>query len=93
MFRIRVFTPPVQNEHGQLQAGGELRLGNQRVGFVVDLSHWTVGDYERQWKEGTARLLHRARPSDAPHLGALAGRRLRLRPGASRRGDRARLSV
>ncbi len=60
MFRVRVFTPPVQNEDGLLQAGGELRLGNQRVGFVVDLSHWSVGDYERQWKEGTARLLHGA---------------------------------
>src|SRR5262245_33098883 len=56
MFRVRVFTPPAPNEEGLLEAGGELRLGDQRVGFVVDLSHWTVGDYERQWKEGTARL-------------------------------------
>jgi hypothetical protein len=63
MFRVHVFTPPVQNEDGLLQAGGELRLGNQRVGFVVDLSHWTVSDYERQWKEGVARLLHGATKS------------------------------
>ena len=58
MFRVRVFTPPVQNEEGLLQAGGELRLGTERVGFLVDLTHWTVADYERQWKTGTARLLH-----------------------------------
>src|SRR5262245_14811848 len=60
MFRVRVFTPVVQNEDGWLQAGGELRLGNQRVGFVVDLRCWTVADYERQWKDGVARLLHGA---------------------------------
>ena len=60
MFRVRVCTPPVPNEDGLLQAGGELRLGSQRVGFVVDLRHWTVRDYERQWKQGTARLLHGA---------------------------------
>jgi CdiI N-terminal domain len=60
MFGARVFTPPVLNEKGLLEAGGELRLGTERVGFVVDLSHWSVPDYERQWKQGTARLLHGA---------------------------------
>jgi hypothetical protein len=58
MFRVRVFTPPVQNEDGVLQAGGELRLGGERFGFMVDLSHWTIGDYERQWRRGTERILH-----------------------------------
>jgi hypothetical protein len=60
MFRVRVFTPAVQAEDGALQAGGELRLGNQRVGFVVDLRYWSVADYERQWKDGVSRLLHGA---------------------------------
>ncbi len=64
MFRVRVFTPPARNEEGLLQAGGELRLGTERVGFLVDLSHWTVADYERQWKTGIARLLHGS-PSSA----------------------------
>ncbi len=64
MFRVRVFTPPVHNEEGWLQAGGELRLGTARVGFLVDLRYWTVADYERQWKAGIARLLQGS-PSSA----------------------------
>jgi hypothetical protein len=78
MFRVRVFTPPALSEEGLLEAGGELRLGDQRIGFVVDLGYWTVGDYERQWREGTARLLHGAQrsalmtgyrgPGEATHL-------------------------
>jgi CdiI N-terminal domain len=78
MFRVRFFTRPVQNEAGLFQAGGELCLGSQRIGFVVDLSHWSVAEYESQWKEGTARLLHGAPksalmtgyrgPGEATHL-------------------------
>ena len=58
MFRVRVFTPPVQNEDGWLQAGAELRLGSERFAFLVDLQHWTIAEYERQWQEATKRLLH-----------------------------------
>lgn len=78
MFSIRVFTPPVTNENGWLHAGGELALGDARLFFLVDLSHWSVADYERQWHEGITRLLRGAPstalmmayrgPGDEPHL-------------------------
>ena len=79
MFRIRFFTPSVTNQEGKPQAGGELLLGNDRLGFLVDLSHWTQADYERQWHQGVVRLAHgapctalmtawRGPDSDAPHL-------------------------
>jgi hypothetical protein len=64
MFRVRVFTPPVVDAAGWLHAGGELRLGHERLHFLADLSHWDVASYERQWREGVARLLHGA-PSTA----------------------------
>ena len=64
MFRVRVFTPPVMNEEGRLHAGAELRLGTERFCFIVDLRHWQIGDYERQWRDGTERMLHGA-PSTA----------------------------
>jgi hypothetical protein len=60
MFRVRVFTPPVENEDGWLQAGAELRLGSERFAFLIDLRHWTIAEYERQWDEATKRLLHGA---------------------------------
>jgi CdiI N-terminal domain len=64
MFRVRVFTPPALNEEGLAQAGAELRLGSERFGFLVDLSHWQIADYQRQWQAATKRLLHGA-PSTA----------------------------
>jgi hypothetical protein len=33
-----------------------LLLGHTRLCFVAALQHWTVADYERQWREGIARL-------------------------------------
>ncbi len=60
MFRVRVITPPVQNEEGWLQAGAELCLGSERFAFLVNLQHWTIPQYERQWREATRRLLHGA---------------------------------
>lgn len=64
MFRIRFVTPPTRSQEGCLHAGAELRLGGARFGFLVDLSHWQIGDYERQWRNATRRLLHGA-PSSA----------------------------
>jgi hypothetical protein len=64
MFRIRVFTPQVINEDGWPHAGGELVLGNERLHFLVDLRYWSVAAYERQWREGIARLV-RGEPSAA----------------------------
>jgi hypothetical protein len=64
MFRVRVFTPPVVNAEGWPHAGGELRLGTERLRFLVDLRHWSIADYQAQWRAGTARLLHGA-PSTA----------------------------
>jgi len=64
MFRIRVFTPVVQDEKGWQHAGAELVLGPHRRCFVVDLGVWDLGQYERQWREGIARLVQGA-PSTA----------------------------
>lgn len=64
MFRVRVFTPSVVNEDGLPHAGAELVLGAERLRFLLDLSHWSIAAYERQWREGIARVLHGA-PSSA----------------------------
>src|SRR5262245_22084837 len=56
MFGIRVFTPPLTGDDGWPHAGAELRVGVDRMPFRVDLRYWRIADYERQWKEGIARL-------------------------------------
>lgn len=63
MFDIRVSTPPTINEAGFLQAGAELHLGDERLVFAVDLRHWTIIDYEMQWREGIWRILEGATTS------------------------------
>jgi hypothetical protein len=78
MFRVRVFTPSVVDEDGVPHAGAELVLGPERLRFLVDLRYWSIAAYERQWREGLARLLHGAPstalmtayrgPGDATHL-------------------------
>lgn len=62
MLRIRAFTP-APTEEGEVRAGGELIVGDARLCFVLDLSRWTVADYERQWREGLARLAQGASSS------------------------------
>ena len=64
MFRIRFFTPAVQDEVGKWYAGGEMVLGDARCCFLVDLSSWGTAHYERQWREGITRLVQGA-PSSA----------------------------
>ena len=76
MFRIRFFTPAVINEEGWQHAGGELVVGDARMCFLVDLTHWTTGHYARQWQAGIQRLAQGA-PSTA------------LMTGYRGRGDRA----
>ena len=50
MFRIRFSTPAVTNEEGWQHAGGEFILDNTRLCFLVDLSHWGMSAYRRQWR-------------------------------------------
>ena len=60
MFEIRVSTPSVTNQDGFPQAGAELRIGNERLVFAIDLRHWSIPDYEVQWREGIWRILEGA---------------------------------
>jgi hypothetical protein len=79
MFRIRVITPPVVDEAGWPHAGGEFTLGAERMLFLIDLRHWGVADYQRQWQTALERLAHGTPatalltgyrgPGDAAHLG------------------------
>ena len=64
MFRIRAVTPAVQRDDGRRLAGGLLVVGDARLPFVLDLTYWSVADYERQWQAGTRRLVEGA-PSSA----------------------------
>src|SRR4030095_12748717 len=64
MFRIRFFTPLVMNEEGWQHAGGELVVGDARLCFLVDLTHWGIGEYQHQWRAGISRLVQGA-PSTA----------------------------
>jgi len=63
MFDICFSTPSVMNEDGIPQAGAQLRLGNDIFVFTIDLSHWSIPDYEQQWREGIWRLLEGASSS------------------------------
>jgi hypothetical protein len=75
---IRFFTPSVSDEDGRPHAGGVLLLGGTRLCFVADLQYWSIGDYQRQWREGIARLAAGAPstalmtayrgPEDRPHI-------------------------
>ncbi len=56
MFQIRVVTPAVVDETGRHLAGGAFTLGHQRLLFLVDLGHWGVADYQRQWHTALERL-------------------------------------
>jgi CdiI N-terminal domain len=60
MFDIRFSTPAVTSEDGILQAGAQLRLGNDTFIFTIDLRHWSIADYEGQWREGIWRILEGA---------------------------------
>lgn len=64
MFRIKFFTPQITNAEGWQHAGGELILGDARMCFLVDLTHWSIADYYGQWQRGIARLT-RGAPSTA----------------------------
>jgi contact-dependent growth inhibition (CDI) system CdiI-like immunity protein len=56
MFAIRAFRLPMVDASGLPAAWAELRVGATRLRFHLDLSHWRVADYERQWKAGIQRL-------------------------------------
>ena len=56
MFYIGFTTAARTDEEGWRHASGGLELGDESDGFTADLSVWTVGDYEAQWREGIARL-------------------------------------
>jgi hypothetical protein len=56
MFRLRVFTPAV-NDESRPHAGAELVLGSERSTFLIDLAHWPIASYQSQWRAGIARLV------------------------------------
>jgi len=64
MFEVRVVTPVVTNDEGWRHAAAKLQLGEVRLCFLIDLTHWSVRDYEQQWRDGCARLVAGA-PSSA----------------------------
>ena len=78
MFRIRVFAPSLTYAHDSSNAFGELVVGHSRRQFSIDLRHWRVDDYQRQWKAGVSRLVYGASssalvtafrgPDELPHL-------------------------
>lgn len=63
MFAIRIVTPVVTDAEGKRLAGGQLAVGQARLPFLLDCSHWTASDYERQWKAGIRRIADGARSS------------------------------
>jgi len=63
LFRIRIYTPPIVNDAGWPHAGAELIAGVTRLHRRIDLRFWRIADYERQWREGIARLVNGAESS------------------------------
>ena len=96
MFRIRVFTPAVHDENGWRHAGGELTSATGGAASWWISRFWNIADYQRQWREGVARLVqgapstalmtaYRRDPARAARdVGVVAGRVLGLRAGAPR---------
>jgi len=64
VFEIRIATPVVTDEEGRRQALGVLAVGNARLPFRLDCTHWSASAYERQWKAGIRRIADGA-PSSA----------------------------
>jgi len=60
MFRIRVLSAPAALAIDAPTAVGELVVDGARSVFPLDLSHWRVADYQRQWRDGLGRLLRGA---------------------------------
>ena len=56
MFYIGFTSGPQTDEDGWLHALGGIELGIDSDGFAADLGRWNARDYERQWREGVARL-------------------------------------
>jgi len=56
MFYIGFTSAPRVDEEGWRYASGGLELGNDADSFSADLTAWTIQDYEKQWREGVARL-------------------------------------
>ena len=61
MFRIRAVTPRLIDESGAPYALGELRVGNSSAHFLIDLSFYSIADYERQWHSALRHLMHGSR--------------------------------
>lgn len=57
MFYIGFTSAARTDDAGWLHAVGALTLGRATEGFESDLGTWSMADYERQWREGVARLL------------------------------------
>lgn len=64
MFGIRVFAPLSPFTVTAPQVTGELVVGDARRIFRLDLRHWRICHYQRQWRAGIGRLLYGA-PSSA----------------------------
>ena len=57
MFYIGFTSAARTDDAGWHHAVGALTLGRATEGFESDLGSWSMADYERQWREGVARLL------------------------------------
>ena len=57
MFYIGFTTAARTDDAGWTHAAGALTLGRATEGFDSDLGTWSMADYERQWREGIARLI------------------------------------
>ena len=59
-----VLQSSVVNDEGWQHAGGELVVGDARLCFLVDLPHWSIAEYQHQWRGAISRLVQGA-PSTA----------------------------
>ena len=57
VFYIGFTSAPRMDDEGRRHATGALTLGSDTESFQSDLGAWSMGDYERQWREAIARLL------------------------------------
>ena len=56
MFYIGFISAPRVNDEGWPHAVGELTLGDYSERFEASLVHWSMREYEEQWRQAIARL-------------------------------------
>lgn len=55
-FSIHIYENTPEEFNGILTIEGEIIIKDHKETFIMPLDWWTINDYQKQWKEGIARI-------------------------------------